>query len=226
MFTRGRTTSLRRPSWSYCNRRSLLNQFGCSISPLLSWNWRKVGSSVGERLQSRALLLWFPKSPRPELPWRVLIAQRLLRSAKPSAWRYSDHDSCRDLNINQKPFSRKRLMKPNLIEMQNQWSRTQSEHRAATPRKCPVCAGTNLVPIQRQGIEIDCCPTCRGVWLDRGELERLIVFATAGTREIHIRRAPIPGGKDDGVPASPAVGHHCYPGQPMRQRAWLREMFE
>jgi Zn-finger nucleic acid-binding protein len=39
---------------------------------------------------------------------------------------------------------------------------------------CPVCKGVALVMSDRQGIEIDCCPTSRGVWLDRGELDKLI----------------------------------------------------
>jgi uncharacterized protein len=39
--------------------------------------------------------------------------------------------------------------------------------------KCPAC-DTNLVLAERQGIEIDYCPQCRGVWLDRGELDKLI----------------------------------------------------
>jgi Zn-finger nucleic acid-binding protein len=40
--------------------------------------------------------------------------------------------------------------------------------------KCPVCPETNLVMADRQGVEIDYCPQCRGVWLDRGELDKLI----------------------------------------------------
>lgn len=39
--------------------------------------------------------------------------------------------------------------------------------------KCPHCS-TTLVMTDRQGIEIDYCPDCRGVWLDRGELDKLI----------------------------------------------------
>ena len=38
---------------------------------------------------------------------------------------------------------------------------------------CPV-DGTALVMSERSGIEIDYCPTCRGVWLDRGELDKII----------------------------------------------------
>ena len=58
--------------------------------------------------------------------------------------------------------------------------------------KCPVCADTNLVMSERQGIEIDYCPQCRGVWLDRGELdkliERTIVALPAGAPQ---REAPV-----------------------------------
>jgi Zn-finger nucleic acid-binding protein len=40
--------------------------------------------------------------------------------------------------------------------------------------KCPVCLQPDLVMSERQGIEIDYCPQCRGVWLDRGELDKII----------------------------------------------------
>jgi hypothetical protein len=40
--------------------------------------------------------------------------------------------------------------------------------------QCPVCKDPQLVISERQGIEIDYCPACRGVWLDRGELDKLI----------------------------------------------------
>lgn len=43
--------------------------------------------------------------------------------------------------------------------------------------KCPVCKEVNLVMTERQGIEIDYCPECRGVWLDRGELDKFIEHA-------------------------------------------------
>lgn len=39
---------------------------------------------------------------------------------------------------------------------------------------CPVCQNSQLVMSERQGIEIDYCPKCRGVWLDRGELDKII----------------------------------------------------
>lgn len=39
---------------------------------------------------------------------------------------------------------------------------------------CPVCREVTLVMADRQGIEVDYCPNCRGVWLDRGELDKII----------------------------------------------------
>ena len=39
---------------------------------------------------------------------------------------------------------------------------------------CPVCKDVALVLADRQGIEIDYCPRCRGIWLDRGELDKLV----------------------------------------------------
>jgi hypothetical protein len=39
--------------------------------------------------------------------------------------------------------------------------------------KCPI-DGTALVIAERSGVEIDYCPQCRGVWLDRGELDKII----------------------------------------------------
>jgi len=40
--------------------------------------------------------------------------------------------------------------------------------------KCPTCDSMDLMMTERSGIEIDYCPTCRGVWLDRGELDKII----------------------------------------------------
>jgi uncharacterized protein len=44
--------------------------------------------------------------------------------------------------------------------------------------KCPVCDVTLSVS-GREGVEIDFCPQCRGVWLDRGELDKIIERANA-----------------------------------------------
>lgn len=40
--------------------------------------------------------------------------------------------------------------------------------------KCPICPSSDLLMTDRLGIEIDYCPQCRGVWLDRGELDKII----------------------------------------------------
>ncbi len=40
--------------------------------------------------------------------------------------------------------------------------------------KCPVCETVDLLLSERQGVEIDYCPQCRGVWLDRSELDKII----------------------------------------------------
>ena len=46
---------------------------------------------------------------------------------------------------------------------------------------CPNC-NVNLLISDRQGIEIDYCPQCRGIWLDRGELDKLIERSTVETK--------------------------------------------
>ncbi len=48
--------------------------------------------------------------------------------------------------------------------------------------KCPNCKEKNLVMSERKGIEIDYCPDCRGVWLDRGELDKIIEASLADTK--------------------------------------------
>ena len=56
---------------------------------------------------------------------------------------------------------------------------------------CPVCTNVNLVLSERQGIEIDYCPQCRGIWLDRGELDKVIdrsLATSSGQRSDDERR--------------------------------------
>lgn len=55
---------------------------------------------------------------------------------------------------------------------------------------CPVCR-TGLSMSDRSGVEIDFCPSCRGVWLDRGELDKIIERTSALTAQEPERpRAP------------------------------------
>ena len=67
--------------------------------------------------------------------------------------------------------------------------------------RCPVCPHQTLVMTERQGVEIDYCPKCRGVWLDRGELDKIIAASAqhdAALRPSAMSAAPA------GVP-TPAV---------------------
>lgn len=58
--------------------------------------------------------------------------------------------------------------------------------------KCPICTTTDLLMTQRLGIEIDYCPHCRGVWLDR-ELDNIIGLGRrASTLPAAARGAPVP----------------------------------
>jgi Zn-finger nucleic acid-binding protein len=62
--------------------------------------------------------------------------------------------------------------------------------------QCPI-DGTALVIAERSGVEIDYCPTCRGVWLDRGELDKIIErSALVDNREGHWREAPARSSSD------------------------------
>lgn len=65
--------------------------------------------------------------------------------------------------------------------------------------KCPVCPDSNLAMTDRQGIEIDYCPQCRGVWLDRGELDKIIERSEAAPapREEYRERPGYPQGGGD-----------------------------
>ncbi len=59
------------------------------------------------------------------------------------------------------------------------------------PMACPV-DGSVLTMSERQGIEIDYCPTCRGVWLDRGELDKIIERSGSATPAPQTPAAPPP----------------------------------
>ena len=54
---------------------------------------------------------------------------------------------------------------------------------------CPTCR-VNLTMSERQGIEIDYCPQCRGVWLDRGELDKIIERSEAASAPAPRASAP------------------------------------
>jgi len=59
---------------------------------------------------------------------------------------------------------------------------------------CPNCDGS-MQAVQRAGVEFDMCPRCRGVWLDRGELEKLMAFEREETQATYT--APRPYSRPD-----------------------------
>jgi Zn-finger nucleic acid-binding protein len=76
-----------------------------------------------------------------------------------------------------------------------------SQSAMSTGMPCPRCH-VDLVMSERQGIEIDYCPKCRGVWLDRGELDKII------ERSERFTPAPQPAPPPAASPApSPPWGH-------------------
>jgi Zn-finger nucleic acid-binding protein len=73
--------------------------------------------------------------------------------------------------------------------------------------QCPI-DGETLVIAERSGVEIDYCPKCRGVWLDRGELDKII---------------------ERSAPAPEAAPRHSAPEQgrkPRRKESFLSELFD
>ena len=84
--------------------------------------------------------------------------------------------------------------------------------------KCPVCTDTDLVMSDRQGVEIDYCPNCRGVWLDRGELDKII--ERANQYEEQQNRAPRPEYRES-RPREHS-GKHPY----KKQKKWWMEIFD
>jgi uncharacterized protein len=94
------------------------------------------------------------------------------------------------------------------------------------PLNCPLC-GTGLLATERLGIEIDHCPRCRGVWLDRGELDKLMAHAGP--------RMGAPGYYDDDSSdaggrysrAAAGTGHHGH-GQPppRKKKSFFGELFD
>lgn len=96
---------------------------------------------------------------------------------------------------------------------------------------CPVCKTVTLVMSERQGIEIDYCPQCRGVWLDRGELDKIIDRSTgAPSASAAPGAAPYPGQPGAPYPApaaSPHPGSHQSGYHKKRKReGFLSELFD
>ena len=64
--------------------------------------------------------------------------------------------------------------------------------------RCPV-DDRELVMSERNGIEIDYCPECRGVWLDRGELDKIVERSDSGPRVDDRDRRPVEAPESGGM---------------------------
>lgn len=103
--------------------------------------------------------------------------------------------------------------------------------------KCPVCPTADLLMTERQGVEIDYCPQCRGVWLDRGELDKIIERSapTAAAAPQQPPRAPEQRYREPDYSSShKQYGHghddhqnsqHGY-GKPHKKKSLLGELFD
>lgn len=99
--------------------------------------------------------------------------------------------------------------------------------------KCPTCPDATLVMTERTGVEIDYCPNCRGVWLDRGELDKILDRAAGNTaappevappqQQHQQHQPPLYYGK------KPDDSHYGYPsphGGHRKKKSWLSEIFD
>lgn len=86
--------------------------------------------------------------------------------------------------------------------------------------KCPSCKEPSLVLSERQNIEIDYCPECRGIWLDRGELDKIL---ERNKSEVDVVRARVPAT----APAEYRNEQHYNYGKPYKRRkSFLEEIFD
>jgi len=89
--------------------------------------------------------------------------------------------------------------------------------------QCPICS-VELVMSERQGIEIDYCPKCRGIWLDRGEIDKIIEKSVPSSPAMkpeetrHTPHAPDQYRHHD--------DHHKYPRGYKRKKSLLEELFD
>lgn len=91
---------------------------------------------------------------------------------------------------------------------------------------CPVCK-VPLTMSERQGVEIDYCPQCRGVWLDRGELDKIIERAAVPPATAPVAAPPLQQAMPQQT-MSPWGGHPTQHGyyKPKRHKSFLEELFD
>ena len=69
-----------------------------------------------------------------------------------------------------------------------------AETQEGEKMNCPVC-DEKLREVEKHGVQIDLCPACKGVWLDRGELEKMLEIVQADPVAGAAPQAPIRGGE-------------------------------
>lgn len=89
--------------------------------------------------------------------------------------------------------------------------------------KCPVCSNVNLVMSERQGVEIDYCPECRGVWLDRGELDKILERSALQQPASYPQQVPQPAAYPHDTYKH---GHVPHGHKPYRKKSFLEELFD
>jgi uncharacterized protein len=90
--------------------------------------------------------------------------------------------------------------------------------------QCPIDA-TTLAISERHGIEIDYCPQCRGVWLDRGELDKIIERSDRDDDDDDDRRRGSDW-RDDDRRRDRDRDHTSQQYRPKKRKGFLSEMFE
>lgn len=89
--------------------------------------------------------------------------------------------------------------------------------------RCPVDEAT-LVMSERNGIEIDYCPECRGVWLDRGELDKIIDRSVGMPQPAPAPQQPQYDRYDDRRHSERGYDKGYY--KKRRKESWLSELFD
>lgn len=90
--------------------------------------------------------------------------------------------------------------------------------------KCPNCNET-LLMTERNNIEIDYCPSCRGVWLDKGELDKMLDYVAQHTTapQVNQQYNPTPGHYDQ--KHTNPYQRHGYQ-KPYKKKSFLGDMFD
>ena len=91
--------------------------------------------------------------------------------------------------------------------------------------KCPV-DNTTLVLADRNGVEIDYCPSCRGVWLDRGELDKILDRTAAETQRPVALSEPARAPREDRRPRDDDDDDDRRNPRKKRRESFLSDLFD